>query len=365
MGWVPADPSRAPRPIRNGGREMKLDSQIMKSQLLQRQAESFLNTTLQCIARMGRDPFDWDEPYAIHALIDKVVLLGDWDTRTNDWIIMKEMFSPFHVDKSYVPNDRMPNYKVKLIKNLPDCQVIIFNDVINCYLPPFLMEVHASEGTTMQQYKERLHQIGQRLPHLKVSLVEYTLDLFCHAYTTGVQRLFRALRKHAYFPYQRTATLYGEEQAWGDKTRMNMTYRVSDVKMYERGPDRERRAKYWNLADTDRVRLEHTARRKTLVKYWIHVLNDFVERPQFHTINGDIFVFKCFDGSKKLPHYWNAYGTPDAKGNGGCFQLELNRRRHDVKNIHQYMRDVHQLDALKSELERAMIGFDSQWEQLT
>jgi hypothetical protein len=159
--------------------------------------------------------------------------------------------------------------------------------------------------------------------------------------------------------------LYGEEQAWGDKSRMNMTYRVSGVKFYERGSDDEKKKKGWVLENVNRVRLEHSAIRKTLVKYEIHVLSDFVERPQFHAINGDIFVFKCFEGSKILPHYWDAYKMLDEKGYGGCFQLELNRRRHDVKNVHQYMRNVRKLDALKSELERAMIEFDTQWEQLT
>jgi hypothetical protein len=146
---------------------------------------------------------------------------------------------------------------------------------------------------------------------------------------------------------------------------MNMTYRVGDVKFYERGPDGKRKEGYWNLADTDRVRLEYTAKRPMLAKYGINVLRDFTDGPQFHAINNKIYSFKCFKGSRILPHYGKAYTARDEKGNDGCFQLELNHCRHDVKNVHQYMQDVRQLDTFKSELRRAMADFDTQWQRLT
>jgi hypothetical protein len=154
-------------------------------------------------------------------------------------------------------------------------------------------------------------------------------------------------------------------EPWGDTDRRrNLICRVSDVKFYERGPDHKRKDLQWALADTDRIRLEHTARRKTLRRHEIYELSDFIAKPQFHEINKNLYAFKYFDGSRKLTRFWNPYRTTDAKGNSGCFQLELHRHRHTVRNIHQYMRDLYLLDELKSDLRRAMIAFDAQWGRL-
>ena len=200
---------------------------------------------------------------------------------------------------------------------------------------------------------------------LKISLVEYTLDIFCTD-LTGVHFLFKALKKHLFRPYKRKVMLLGKgKQAWGDDTRMNAYYRSGDAKIYERGPDKKRKNKAWVLKDADRIRLEFTAARQTLVKNGLHVFSDFMNDPKFYAINKDIYRFKCFKGSKKLPGYGKPYAACDANDHDGCFQLEVNRHRHSVRNIHQYIKDVSRLDFLRSELTNAMVGFDAQWNGLT
>ncbi|MRS04906.1 hypothetical protein EG832_17080, partial [bacterium] len=287
---------------------MIFDSEKMKEQLLQRQAESFLRSLEYRILRQGANPLDWDRPFAISSLIDRIDLVGDLVTGVHDLKVAEELFYPMHPDETFVPAKRMPHYGKRLNKDCPECKISIFKNASD-YRPPFRMEIYINENTQIQQFRERLEKISQSLPDLKLSRVEYALDLYCTD-PSGVYCIFKALKKHLFRPYKRIVLLLGKgKQEWGDDTRMNAYYRLGDAKIYERGPEKKRKNKAWVLKDADRIRLEYTATRKTLVKNGLHVFGDFMTDPKFYAINKDIYRFKCFKGSKKLPGYGKPYAA--------------------------------------------------------
>jgi hypothetical protein len=136
---------------------------------------------------------------------------------------------------------------------------------------------------------------------------------------------------------------------------------MGDVKLYIRGPDGKRKS-CWNIDSCDRIRLELSASRKILRNHKIKKVDDLLENAQFQEINGDIYKFKCFEGSRILPQRTNAYPSSDKQGNKNCLQYEINKYRPKVKNLNQYLKDVDAFDPLKEALLGAMIRFDTEWQ---
>ncbi|MCX5835022.1 MAG: hypothetical protein NTV99_11045 [Deltaproteobacteria bacterium] len=319
------------------------------------------------------DPyFDDNSKLVIKALIHKVVLsspAGEFskyinETRIRMWVdAIIKMWGHFHPDEHFRPSERRPGYTEKWIKQLKDFLIIIFTNPnpTALYLPRFIIEIHTRESVTVKKMKDFLRQIGVSLGDWRVSSVDYTIDLYCYG-PREAKNLFWILRRYLYIPYQRKARTYGENMAaWGDKTRMSTAYRASGVKIYERGPDNKKTKGHWSSDDLDRVRLEYTARRPILLKNDISTVRDLIEHPRFYDINNDRYKFRCFVQSDKLPHHWEDYTIEDENGNVGCFQLELNHYRKEIKNIAQYVADVEPFDALKKELMNVSAEFDDEW----
>jgi hypothetical protein len=320
-------------------------------------------SALEGIRRLGGDPYDLDNPWLIKAFLHKIVVSGDWRSCKGYLKIIQNILGPLYLDVNFKPPKRMPNYRRKYIKQLPDFEIIIFTEAIN-YRAPYLIEIYPRENTSHRKVRELLRSLNSSLL-LYVTSIEYTVDLYCHD-RQSMQRLFRALRRFLHIPYQRKARLYGEERMeWGSNTRMNAAFRAGDVLMYERGPDGKKKKRnklpYWDIEDCDRIRLERYVHRKLLKTHGISTLDDLIQHTRFHEINRDVYKFKCFEGSNKLPHLSEGYTTPDEYGNMNCLQLEINYFRKKVKNLNQYLRDVRALDSLRVAIQDAMKQQDDRW----
>jgi len=118
-----------------------------------------------------------------------------------------------------------------------------------------------------------------------VSSVEYTLDLFCNR-PTEVENLLMMMRRSLYIPYQKSARIIGEHTSkWGDPSRMNSVYHLRLNKLYERGDDNTKTKEGWRFHDLNRVRLEHTAKRRELRKHGISSITDLIQDCRFNEIN--------------------------------------------------------------------------------
>jgi hypothetical protein len=341
-------------------RKRKVDWKRYKKDMEKPIVQSFIDHVYDGIKKEDPDGDDSESNLCFKAHIDKVVLSGDWESISLQYKALHSIFGRLHKDTKFLPPKRFPNYGEKYIKQLPDFLILIFLYPTE-YRPPFIMEIHPRENTKIKNLKDLFRQIKLFLPETKVSMIEYALDQYCSS-KQGAENLFWMEMRCLHVPYQRKAEIYGENLAsWGEKIRMSTVFRINNVKVYERGLDSKKNKDYWTNDDVDRVRLEYSAPRSRLLKHGIDRVGDFIKHPRFYDMNCNIYHFKCFEGSKKLPRSWDDYPTPDKRGNVGCFQLELIRRRSEMVNINQYISDIKELDALKKRLHEAMNEYDALW----
>lgn len=314
---------------------------------------------LDGIQRINGNFYDLDSLFLIKPFLHKINITTDWNYCKGSYKILQDMFGKFYVDDKFTPNVRMPNYRKRLIKSLTDFDIYFFTDSMN-FAAPNLIEIHPKENTSTKKLKKLLHSLNTRLVELSVSSVEYSIDLYCRDHESRLQ-LFNTLKRHLHVPYSRGASHYGQEINLGNNVGMNSIIRMGDIKMYERGIDGKKGKSGWNNDECDRIRLELSASRDMLRKYGIKTLTDLIDDPKFQVINGNLYQFKWFEGSNKLPNCCDPFLSADAYGNDNCLQYEINNFRPHVKNLNQYLKDVDMFEPFKKALNGAMLKYDREW----
>jgi hypothetical protein len=320
---------------------------------------NFIISAIKGIQRENGDPDDLDYPLLMKPFLHKINLTTDWSYCLGAYKKLQGKFGNFYIDNNFNPDIRMPNYGKRLIKNMADYDIFFFTDSHNC-VAPHLIEIHPKEKTTSKQIRELLHSLNELFMVLNVSSIEYAIDLYCHD-RKAIKRLFRTLIRYIHVHYSRGASNYGQKIDLSNNTGINSILRMGHLKIYERGPDGKKNESCWNTDDCDRIRLELTAERSIFRKHGIKTVDNLLEKAQFQKINEDIYKFKWFEGSRKLPQCWNAYTASDDCGNKNCLQYEINHFRSIVLNINQYLKDVKAFDPLNKALLDAMIRFDKEW----
>jgi hypothetical protein len=215
---------------------------------------------------------------------------------------------------------------------------------------------------------------------LKVSSIEYAIDIFCNN-SEAVSDLFYLMRRYIYVPYSKETSMDGGEfNGFLEPRDTNAVYYIKFsggrfFKAYERGPDglAERNddgKPVWRHSETDRVRLESTFRRRggLITKRGIGTLQllllnphfesmIFPEKPKFHGIQ-----FKNFSEHNKLPQDHDDYNTKDDDGYIESFMLEYFRAKElDIENLSRYMVDNARLEVLKHAIQLSVREFDRNW----
>lgn len=335
--------------------KVKFNRKKARDELGLRTVESYIRIGLDGIKKLDNS----NSPFNIEPKIHRMRVSGKYGIK-----ILREHLGKLYTNKKFIPKYRMPNYQKMHFGKHSNFRLVIFTEPIKPKMPICYIEIHPQGDILMKEYKEFLLWLNKALPGLNVSSVEYANDQYC-TNPEAVEELFNLEKRFLYIPYKRGVTLYnGEFLKLGKNVSMNSTYRVGDVKIYERGPDKEKKGKGWVKNKTDRVRLEYTAPRKKLKDSGIKTLTNFISSPEFYQINKGIYNFKYFDGSKKLPKIWEDYLTEDKNGNCGIFQLEFILQKKKVKNMGQYLKDVPQFDEFKSRLENEWQRFNQEWSSL-
>jgi hypothetical protein len=290
-----------------------------------------------------------------------VVLSGIWGNVQEDYRKLQRVFEKPYVDETFKPEERMPGYKTRWIKQSPEFHINIYT-YPKGIKSPFLIEIIPREKAEITDWKKLLRSINLWFPEMLVSTVDYAIDEHCYDFESA-ERLYWVQLKYLYVPYRRHVKfLGGTAVSYGDRTRMNSVCRIDDVKTYERGPDNLKKGEGWMMADVNRVRLEYSAPRDVLKKKGISVLSDLIRTPRFHEINKDIYHFRCFSRSKKLPGLGQAYKIPGSNGKLGCFQeLYIAYRKNRFTNLSHYSVNIKEFEELKSSMTREMQRFDAEW----
>ena len=191
--------------------------------------------------------------------------------------LTRRLEKKFKIYRSSTALKRMPNYRaVGCLKHM-GFDLTIFLEPIEKNIPKCIIEV--SELT--HGYLVCLNLL---LPYLKISFVEYTIDLYCPD-LDSVQNLFDVLTRYCYVPYAGEPLIFsGFRSPYQVSSGLNRTCYLGNLKIYERGPDEKRFEKGWKQKHLDRVRVEFKASRNYLLRKGIDKLKDLIINSKFSEI---------------------------------------------------------------------------------
>jgi len=215
-------------------------------------------------------------------------------------------------------------------------------------------------------YQKLLSKLRSKLPDLKVSFAEYTIDLYFEN-PEDVRKYFALIYRYIYFPYQKEMVLHSDKKL-GDITRDKNAWVYTDkMKLYERGPKNEAEEDgSWLLANVNRIRVEFKAKWVDLNRYGLTSLKLFSKNPKFDLMLRDRFKFKRFkESANNLPSEYEAYSAKDSEGHNGAFhnQFLYLKKRKAVKNISQSTEDVPELIPLYARIFDRIIRREENWEK--
>jgi hypothetical protein len=232
--------------------------------------------------------------------------------------------------------------------------------------------------TTNDSTFDHLYNVYNRLPKLKITRLEYAIDLYCKT-PAAASDLFYLLRRYLYVPRAvRTSMRGGKFYGWRDwlkdLRKQNAVYFIimkkhsgKHIKVYERGNDRPFASSQtgWPHDKVNRVRIEFKLMRKAISeKYELDTLKDLLIDPKFTDIALEYIHFMNFQFLPKLPQDWEDYVSEDRKGNQESFVQEvLSAQKSVLKNITQYIEENQRMKALKDKIMEAAGKFDRNFQR--
>jgi len=256
---------------------------------------------------------------------------------------------------------RMPIYQTQTVCHLDGLQLTAFTGRTKGFFPRCRLEFtlpgmppgsakHEKDlGTHQRQFLEK---IGQRLPDLWVTQLEYAIDIFPAGDCYTVRSLFNLLRRYLFVPHARKFSVSGGQDdnrmiEVRGAIKMSRVLRANSLKLYERGNDgkRDHEVRGWHFEDFNRLRLERTFIRENLLKLGIVTLDDLIEDPRFRKVfRGKLHFFQAKKSSRNLPAPCDPYlsfqeefwGVRDANGRGYYQEREREDRLDElVQAIHE------------------------------
>ena len=212
------------------------------------------------------------------------------------WSDLNRKIGKLKLNDTYSRSKRMPNYRKQAFVRFRKRSLTVFLNPTKGALPQCMIEMS-------YPYQILLSKLRSKLPDLKVSAAEYTIDLFFED-PEDVRKYFNLIYRYIYFPYQKELVLHSDKEL-DDITRdKNAWVFTKKMKLYERGPDNKikKSGGYWLLDDVDRIRIELKAKWKDLKPYGLTSLKLFSKNPKFDLMLKDKFRFKRFkESATNLP----------------------------------------------------------------
>jgi hypothetical protein len=296
----------------------------------------------------------------VEAKLHRINLSGDYG-----YITLKSRLGDL-ADLTSAKGNQNTNYDKKYFRKFEKFNLTAFVNPKHYFMPPCYLNILPTTDVPLNSHKTFLENLNDKLPGLKVSSVEYAVDVFCDSlmennilFSVVSRTLYVPSQKEVSFPYEQ-AINYG-----GKKIQYNgLCYTGDRTKYYQRGEDgkkefirKNKKGKEewgWKVEDLDRVRLEFTAnRREKFIKCGIGDLCLFIENPKFWEMNKGKWQFKEFKSKKyPLPFPWEKR----------IFQeVYIEEYIKINKHIYQATTTSQSVEPLKSKLDFAMQKFDVDW----
>lgn len=210
-----------------------------------------------------------------------------------------------------------------------------------------------------------LSKLCSKLPELKMSVAEYTVDLYFD--NQDVRKYFELIYRYIYFQHQNELTLYSKMELADTKRWKNALVRAGKMKLYERGPDNKKkkdgRGGYWLLQDVDRIRIEFRAKKQDLDKHGLALLRLFSKNPLFTRMLEQKFRFRRFKSSSGLPTEFSVYNAMDSQLHSGAFHNQYCEIKNTglIKNMTQVVEDVPELKPLLAKILYKVLRREERW----
>ena len=275
---------------------------------------------------------------------------------------IEQALGTLKVDSEYEPYSVRP-YEKRSYRNFEGTKLAIYTNPMAGYLP-----------LSMIDFKYLKHfpifELGNRLPNLKVSSVEYALDFFCR--NTGrpqnVRNLFLLFRHYLYRRRVNTTNYY--------TNRENYTYYIGEGKIfktYERGEDKKQLKgddgdddKGWVFKDLDRVRLEYTLKKADVGKYDLKSYVDFLTDCKFSEVMTDLFEFRKFrDHIEELPKKWQEYHLKDGIPNGFQDEYLFQKELGNIKSLKKSTAKSFKFITIQSKIKKLIKSYNKRWKNKT
>ncbi len=263
-------------------------------------------------------------------------------------------------------------YRNKAILKTYYGDLILFSKPIKSTMPEVAI-------VTAKSSPKLLGLMNSVAPEIRVSSVEYAVDLITKDYTS-VAGIFWVFRRNVFFPrWNGEIQFIGTSfDGWDDAPKINRVHKVRragsgrTVKVYERGPDRLKCKNgndppLWWREDLDRVRVEVTVGRTDMIggAKVLGSLADFLENPRISEVIDRHIHFRCFKGSNVLPGESDCYAALDDSGYDQCFQAEYREAKELVQNPAQYLHEVASMKRLRKKMLKAAKKADRDWKNGT
>jgi len=288
----------------------------------------------------------------IKITLHRVHFSGDYD-----YYDLEEKLGPLRVIRT--GKTRRKDYSSQSTRQIGKYQLTIFTIPSN-YRPKCILEISYPKTRF-------IYDLYIKFPELKMTCVEYTIDLFFKN-NKKIPKYFKTLRRDIWFPSQRTGYLRADEKLKSKIRQNNAFFSTKKLKFYERGPDKlqvkVKKFYVWSIEDLDRIRIEFRAYRKDLEKYGIQKLVNFKDDPKFDSVMANRFGFKKFKfGIAHLPTEFDSYAEKDKYGHTKAFHNEYLAAKGNLKNISQYLEDVEDFQPLMEDIKNRIKIFGKRWRE--
>lgn len=211
--------------------------------------------------------------------------------------------------------------------------------------------------------QEWLMHLNSKLPNLKVSSVEYAVDIFPHN-SEFSEELTSFLSKYLHCGHKRSSKIEENLSTHATNLVFHFSTKHGIGKLYSRGPDNRKIDDGWHIEDCDRTRIEFKATSGYyLKKYRIVELASFIENPKMTSIFAKKFKFHTFKESTYLgiPSEHEFYNECDENGIPLTFQAKLIELKKHIINVYPYIITPKKFDCLIDNWNESIADYDLEW----
>lgn len=283
------------------------------------------------------------------AILHRHIFTGDYNYKE-----ISKNIGQIKIQADKGSNYRKRNYAGMAYRTINENRLRIFYHRLAPVLPKCIIEVSSPS-------REVLIRLNESLSGLNLSSIEFTLDLYC-SNSVSVGRLFNALLKYCYVPSCRIVRFHRGHSPRNRQTRrLNRSYYIGKLKIYERGEDKTPWGQGWYRSELDRVRVEFKANSELLGNNGMNSFEDFIANCNFERIFMPRFQFKVFEGSSRLPKENDTYALVNGHES---FQQQLidARDRGRPKNPNKYVKDAQGFEKVREQVLRKIRKFDRDWQ---